>query len=204
MTTNNMINGYDVCVRGQFHRASGKDRTIGVFGPVTFFLPEVVEIPNGKKKVDVTRGGKITSQWEPQFKKVSVTVENVALYIIQRRLLPTWLAENYPDCVRFRTCSIVPGGMKRAWRPASEAVLLDKPVSEMSLAELRAFCHLRGLNVALQGFSKVEEAREAVQFELDQLAAAKAPTPEPAPQDPQDPNAPEDGAKVPDEENLFA
>lgn len=177
MPAEKTIVGYEVTVRGQYQSASGKDRTLKTFGPVTFFLPEYVEIPNGKKRVNKTVDGRIVQGWEPQFKKSAVTVENVALYVVQRRLLPTWLSEHHQDAVTFRTCTIVPGGMKRVVRAAKDAVILDKPVSEMSLHELAAFCKMKGLNVPVTAFKVVEEAREAVQFEIDTQAGASVSPP---------------------------
>jgi hypothetical protein len=173
-----MIEGFNVTVRGQFYRASGRNRTVGVFGPVTFFLPPTVTIPNGKKKIKYKIDGQEVFRHEQQFKRESILTPNVALYVVQRRLLPTWLAENHPDSVRARTCSIIPGGIKKAIRPAADAVGLDKPVKDMSLQELEAFCKLKGIILDLTAFTRSEngepnEAREAVQYELDVLTENK-------------------------------
>lgn len=162
-----LIEGYTVTCRGQFYRASGRNRTVGVFGPITFFLPPSVTIPNGKKKITKKIDGQDVTRYEQQFKRESVLTPNVALYVVQRRLLPTWLAENHPDSVRARTCSIIPGGIKRATRPASEAAGLDKPVKDMSVQELQAFCKMKEILIDLSVFPEVRDAREAVQYELD-------------------------------------
>lgn len=176
--TNNTPGGklvpcYEVKVRGQYQAADGKNRILKTFGPVSFILPEYVQIPNGKKRVEKIVNGHKLQNWEPQFKKSAVTVENVALYIVQRRLLPPWLAENHPDCVTFRTCSIVPGGLRRVMRPEKETLVLDKPIEAMSLQELIIFCKNKNINLALAAFSDVKDAREAVLYELDLLAEAK-------------------------------
>lgn len=167
MSNEKLIVGYDVTVRGQYHAASGKDRILKTFGPVTFFLPEYVEIPNGRKKVQRVVDGRLTQMFEPQFAKKSIATDNVALWVIQRRLLPTWLAQNHPDCVTFRTCQITPGGMKRVQRPAADAIILDKPVREMSIHELAAFCKMKNLVVPVSAFKDVEEARAAVLMEME-------------------------------------
>ncbi len=175
MSQPEMIVGYDVTVRGQYQSASGKDRILKTFGPATFFLPEYVEIPNGKKKVQKTVNGHINQVWEPQTAKRAVTVDNVALWVIQRRLLPTWLAEHHPDCTTFRTCAIVPGGMKRVFRPKSEMLDMNKSIDEMSIPELKHFCSMKQIAVPVSAFTDVKEAREAVRFELEQQGVA-APT----------------------------
>jgi len=166
-----MITGYNCVVRGTFHAASGKDRVLKTFGPATFFLPEYVEIPNGKKKSEVIVNGAKRIVIQSLTKKSSVAADNVALYIVQRRLLPTWLAENHPDAIGFRTCSITPGGMKRVQRPESELVNLDRPVDQMSLQELTAFCKMKNLNVPVSAFKDVHEARVAVLAEMDPASA---------------------------------
>lgn len=175
MSEEKMVIGYDVTVRGTYYSASGKDRILANFGPVTFFMPEIVEIPNGKKKVETTVEGTKRVTFVPQTKKSSVAVDGVALWVVQRRLLPTWLAENHPTSVGFRTCQITPGGMKRIQRPASQVVNLEKPVSEMSMQELAAFCKLKNLNTPVSAFKDVAEARLAVAAELDPSISIMAP-----------------------------
>lgn len=167
-----MVVGFDVTCRGQYYASSGKDRLLKVFGPVTFFLPEYVEIPNGKKKTEKMIDGVKRTVHEPQTKRSSVAVDNVALWVIQRRLLPTWLAENHPDQVGFRTCQVTPGGMKRVQRPASQVINLDKKVTEMSMQELAAFCRMKNLNVPVSAFKDVVEARAAVIAEMDPASGA--------------------------------
>lgn len=188
------IAGYEVTVRGQYQSISGKDRVLKNYGPVTFFLPEYVEMPNGKKRVNKTVDGRVVQTWEPQFKKSAVTIDGVALYIVQRRLLPTWLGEKYPDAAQFRTCSIVPGGMKRVMRPAKDAVILNKPVAEMSKHELAAYCKMHGLDVQVMAYADAAEAAEAVQFAIDEKKSGGA---EPARPDETDAAAgPGDGAAI--------
>lgn len=92
------------------------------------------------------------------------------MYIVQRRLLPAWLADNHADCVVFRTCSIVPGGLRKVMRPAKDAQTLEKPVEEMNIPELVAFCKLKNINLALGAFTDAREAREAVLYEMEILA----------------------------------
>lgn len=197
-----MIDGFEVTVRGQLYLVNGKDRTTGTYGPVTFFLPPVVELPNGKKKVEKIVGGKKTYQWVPQTKKSSVTVENVANYVVQRRLLPDWIAEHFPNASGHRTCHVIPGGIKPAKRPASEVQSLDKPLAQMSVTELKIYCKLHGLIVELSGFSKAQDAYQAVQMALDEKKEAdrKAALPPEEPAEPRDPNAPPDSSGVLGEE----
>lgn len=168
MSNKNQIVGYDVTVRGSYYSADGNKRVLKVYGPATFFIPEFVEIPNGKKKVVKKDGDKVISTtYVPQTAKRAVTIPNVARYVIMRRILPTWLAENHPDGVTFRTCDIVPGSMKRVMRDKSQALILDKPIKEMSLQELAAFCKLKSINTPISAFDDAAEARKAVQYEID-------------------------------------
>jgi len=169
----NLVPMYECTVRGQYQAQDGRNRILKTFGPVTFILPEYVEIPNGKKRVNKTVDGTVVQTWEPQFKRCAITTDNVALYIVQRRLLPTWLATAHTDCATFRTCSIVPGGLRRVMRPAKDAQVYDKPVSEMSLQELVSFCKTRQLSVQVLAFTDVKEAREAVLYELEVTGLAK-------------------------------
>lgn len=175
MSNEKMVTGYEVTVRGQYQSVNGKDRTLRNFGPAVFFIPEYVEIPNGKKKVNKKVDGRTVQMWEPQTKKCAATTDNVALYVVQRRLLPTWLAEKHPDAAQFRTCNIVPGSMKRVTRKASDVILLDKPIAEMSMQELAAFCKMKGLNVPVTAFADVKEARETVEFEHKLQTGAPTP-----------------------------
>jgi hypothetical protein len=167
MVQESLVVCYEATVRGQYQSADGKSRVLRTFGPVTFVLPEYVDIPNGKKRVNKTVDGSIVQSWEPQFKKSAITTENVALYVVQRRLLPSWLADHHKDCVVFRTCAIVPGGLRRVMRPAKDAQVLDKPLDQMSIPELASFCKVRGLNVQVSAFGNVVDAREAVKYELE-------------------------------------
>lgn len=162
-----MIVGYDVTVRGQYYSADGKNRVLKNFGPVTFFLPEYVTIPNGKKKIPKTIGGHVQHVVEQQYAKRAVTENDVALWVIQRRILPGWLGDHYPDCTTFRTAHIVPGSMKRVMRPKSEAVVLNKAIEDMSMPELKAFCSQHHLAVPISAFGDVKDARMAVQLEVD-------------------------------------
>lgn len=207
--TDPLINGFDVTVRGQAYVAHGKDRTISTFGPITFFLPEKVEIANGKKKIEKTVGKRKTVTWEPQTKHVSTLVENVALYVVTRRLLPEYFRTNMPEASGVRTCSIVPGGIKAARKPQSMALSTDKPVAEMTLPELKVYAKLRDLTLDLSNFTDPKSAREAIQYAIEEKKraaeeASKAPE---APPEPIDPNAPSFAHVVPsvqtDEDDLL-
>lgn len=167
-----LVRAYEVTVRGNYYAASGKDRLLKVFGPVTFTIPETVKIPNGKKRVPKKEGGKTISVVEQQYADRSVTVPNVALYVVQRQLLPPWLAANHPDSVSFRICAIVPGGLRPVMKPASEVNILIKPVMEMSVAELVIFCKMHQIPVEPSAFGSTNDAREAVQYELEMKGAA--------------------------------
>lgn len=176
-----LIACYNVTVRGSFYSASGKDRILRSFGPVTFTLPEHVEIPNGKKRVEKIVNGKKVQEWVPQVAKRSVTSENVALWVVQRRLLPTWLAENHPDGTAFRTCQIVPNGIKRALKTAKEIQDPSKTIWEMSIPELSAYCKMKSVNVAVSAFTNVDDARQAVQAELDEMSGTITDSPDAVP-----------------------
>lgn len=177
MSGEDQVVGYDVTVRGTYQAASGKDRILKTFGPVTFFLPEYVEIPNGKKKVQKMIDGRVVQTWEPQFAKRAATADDVALWVIQRRLLPSWLADHHPDCTTFRTCAIVPSGMKRVIRPKTAIVNLNKSIDDMTLPELKHFCAMKQIPVAVSAFANVEEAREAIRFEMSQQGMEMASAP---------------------------
>lgn len=163
------IVGYDVTVRGTYYGANGKDREVKTFGPITFFIPETVEIPNGKKRIETKGfGGTKIVKYEAQTTKKSVTTPNVALYVVQRQLLPAWLEENKTGVTSFRTCSIVPNGLKRVVRPAKDAISVDKPVAEMNVAELKVYAKLKDLNVPVEAFVDLESAREMVEVALEE------------------------------------
>lgn len=180
MAQEKVVPAYEVVVRGQYHSASGKDRILKTFGPVTFYLPETAEVPAGRKLITKKVNGKDVKVSEPQTAIHSITKENVALYVVQRRLLPTWLVENMPDAVSFRTCYIVPGTLKRVLVPASSVAKLQKPVSEMSLVELKAFCQAKGLSTQVSAFKDVLEARAAVEAEMAGMGQIAPSAPEKA------------------------
>lgn len=164
---------YEVTVRGNYYAASGKDRLLKTYGPVTFTLPEKVEIPNGKKRIEKDLGGgKKSAEVVQMFKTVPVTDENVALYIVQRKLLPTWLADNKADCVTFRTCQVIPNGIRRVIVPAEKVVVLKKEIKDMSMQELKAFAKLNNLPVDPNMYGSVQEARQAVKDEMEFKALA--------------------------------
>lgn len=173
------VTGYEVTVRGQYFARNGKDKFLKNYGPITFFLPEVVDIPDGREIKKSTVGGKLTQVSTPKTARRSVTTGNVAMYVIQRRLLPVYLEEKFTDYVTFRTCHIV-GSLRRVVRPATDIQDLEnKPLEKMSLAELKTFCVIKRLDIPITAYRDTAEACEAVRQALEDAkqAAARAKKP---------------------------
>lgn len=190
---------YQVSVRGNYYASDGKNRILKGYGPVTFTVPEYVEIPNGKVKKEKVVNGKKSFEIIQTFKKTAITTENVALYIVQRKLLPAWLVAEKPDCVSFRTCSIIPGGLKRVIKPVSEVANLKKDIKDMVMPELKAYAKAEELSIDPTMFGTLQEAREAVQVEKDlkDMGATSEPLKDQV-------DDIEDGIQTPDPEDLAA
>jgi len=171
-----MVEGYEVTVRGQFYARDGKMKILKVFGPETFFIPKEVEVEAGRKIENKTVNGQLMRKGVPVFRKCDGLV--AAQHIIQRQLLPARLTENYPGSDGFRTCHIV--NKKKVSKPADEVRLIDKmPLSKMTLGELQAFCKKRNIQLPVDQFGSPEDACEAVKQELIAMGL-KVPV-EPAP-----------------------
>lgn len=206
------IPGYVVTVRGQYFASGEHKRAIKTYGPESFFLPEKQTIRVGYEYRMITVDGAKIKRSLPKMQEVNSLA--YALHIIQRYLLPARLAVKHPDYIRFRTCVIT---NTRRSTPKDLAVLgsPEENIKDMSLEQLRVVANLKGLVIPLDSFATVQDARQAVQDELDNMRLAiKEQAHESAPDleestDSTDEDESEDGSiktqKVdPEESDLFA
>lgn len=161
--------GYVVTVRGQYFASGEHKRAIKTYGPESFFLPEKQTIRVGYEYKMITVEGAKIKRSLPKMQEVNSLA--YALHIIQRYLLPARLAVKYPDYIRFRTCVIT---NTRRSTPKDLATLStsEDNIKEMSLEQLRVVANLKGLVIPLDSFATVQDARQAVQDELDNLRLA--------------------------------
>jgi hypothetical protein len=87
-------------------------------------------------------------------------------------MLPARLAAKHKDFVRFRTCIIT------STRRVSQAVsaadnLVEENIPTMTLEQLRTLCTIKALQVPLDDFANIMEARTAVRDELQNLKLAE-------------------------------
>lgn len=162
--------GYAVTVAGQYYAGNGRDKSLRTFAPEVFYIPETVEIVNGRKFIEKVVNGQKT--------KVSVDNKQIvnglkaAQHIIQRRFLSTRLSEKYPDYTNFRECRII--DTKSCIIP--EDALIDvsnKPIKSMTLPELKVLCAMESLSTQPGAYASLDDARAVVEAEMN---AAKKPT----------------------------
>lgn len=164
--------GYDVTVRGQYYAFDGKNKTIKSWGPINFFVPRLVKIIEKHKRVQKKIGNKLIRKYIPIETTYEATAGNVIQHYIQRRLLPTYLQENYPDSVRFRTCAIL--SKKPCVKETNYKELSEINIAEASIEELRRVVTELRLSVPLGAYPILEDARLAVQEALDDENARRA------------------------------
>lgn len=168
--------GYRVTVSGQYYSGVGREKVIKTFRGEVFYVPETVEITNGRK-FQFTK--------DKQGNKVKTSVPNrmvvnglrAAQHIIQRRLLHSRLAANsekYPGYTAFRTCTIM-NSEGPLPIPADQLVDLTKPVSAMTLTELHALCAAESLVNKPEMYGSLDDARQAIAQELRESRKSASP-----------------------------
>ena len=115
-------------------------------------------------------GGHKLKRAVPKMEKVNSL--QWASHIIQRYMLPARLAAKHKDFVRFRTCIIT------STRRVSQAVsaadnLVEENIPTMTLEQLRTLCTIKALQVPLDDFANIAEARVAVRDELQNIKIAE-------------------------------
>jgi hypothetical protein len=160
--------GYEITVKGQYYAHQGRDKFLKTYGPLKFYIPDVVEIVTGRKMVDTVVDGRVVKRSVPVRSRMNGA--RVAQHYIQRNLLQDALKEAHPDSSGFRTCVIVDS--KRVNLPDDLKELEEVPIKQMTLNQLRRFCSLNSLSVPIDAFTDINDARQAVsdEYESQQMA----------------------------------
>lgn len=167
--------GFEVVCTGQFYATQDRSKVLRTWGPETFFLPETMTIKTGFKYVELQLGSGDKSH---KIKRAVPKMERVnslayASHIIQRYMLPARLASKHKDFSRFRTCVIT--STKRVNRAVSAADdLSEENIPVMTLEQLRTLCTIKAMQVPLDDFADIAEARRAVMDELQNIKLAEA------------------------------
>lgn len=155
-----MAKGFRIIVTGQYYAGAGREKVLKVYKSETFYIPETVEIVNGRDIVmkDLPNGKKVKTTVP---RKQTVSGAKAASHVIQRRYLAARLTDKYPDYAGFRTCQIV-DIQPVAEIPAGELVDLSKPVNQMNLYELNVLCATESLVSKPSMFADLQDARLAI------------------------------------------
>jgi len=167
--------GYEVTCSGQFYATQDRSKVLRTFSGEVFFLPETMTIKTGFKYVEMQLGsGDKTHKIKravPKMEKVNSLAWSQ--HIIQRYMLPARLAAKYKDFSRFRTCVIT--STKRVNRAVSAADdLSEENIPVMTLEQLHTLCTIKAMQVPLDDFADIVEARRAVMDELQNIKLAEA------------------------------
>lgn len=119
------------------------------------------------------QNGKIAANYEATFKIPDTTPPDRLLWTVQRQLINKHLQKLDAASAGFRTCAIVDVQRPGA-EVSTEVDVLKKPIDKMTKDELSQFCLLKNLNMNIDGYGNILEARQAVKDRLDDVEFARA------------------------------
>lgn len=165
--------GLEITVRGNYFCPSsvGRGRALKTFKDEIFYLPETMIIQTGYERYVKLVDGRRILRTRP--KKEKVSTRGYLKHIIRRLCLPARLKEKYEDFQKVREFKIEQ--VKRILKmPKSDELNLDPAnLRKMSLSELTAFMFQEGIQVPIDSFADIDDARQAVLDEFEKVKKAE-------------------------------
>lgn len=163
--------GLEVTVKGQYYCNVERGKTLKIYKNEIFFLPETMVIQTGYETYIKMIDGRRVKRVRPKKEKVSTRVW--IQHIIMRLCVPPRLKDKYDDYAGLRTCLIE--NIKRVTEmPQDDMATLDPAkIKLMSLSELQRFLMTEGLTVPIDAFPDIDDARQAVADEYDNVRKAE-------------------------------
>lgn len=153
--------GYEIKVKGQYFARDGKDRTIRFYGPLTFYLPEVVEYVAGRKQiVHKSPEGVVRKETIPLLKKANGI--KIARFMIKNYFLGPALKDLHEDYIKYRTYEIVSKKKVKLTGKLLPKSLSPKNIDSMGECDLLQFCAIQDLKVVLTNYSDLADRKMAV------------------------------------------
>lgn len=163
--------GLEVTVKGQYYCNVERGKTLKIYKNEIFFLPETMIIQTGFENYIKIIDGRRVKRARPKKEKVSTRIW--IQHIIMRLCVPPRLKDKYEDYGGLRTCVIE--NIKRVQTmPHDDMAALDpSKIKNMSLSELQRFITMEGIPVPLNDFVDIDDARQAVSDEYDNVKKAE-------------------------------
>ncbi len=163
--------GLEVTVKGQYYCNVERGKTLKIYKNEIFYLPETMVIQTGYENYIKMIDGRRVKRARPKKEKVSTRVW--IQHIIMRLCVPPRLKDKYEDYAGLRTCVIE--NIKHVTQiPQDDMAALDATmVKSMSLSELQRFLMMEGLTVPIDDFPDIDDARQAVADEYDNVRKAE-------------------------------
>lgn len=159
--------GLEVTVRGQYYCNVERGKALKMYKNEIFHLPETMVIRTGYEKFYQMIEGRKVKRVRPKKEKVSTRVW--LQHIIMRLCVPSRLKEKYEDYAGLRTCVIENVKRVSAMPESSVGTLDPKDIKTMSLSELQRFITTEGISVPLEDYVDIDDARQAVSDEFDNV-----------------------------------
>ena len=191
--------GLEVTVKGQYYCNVERGKTLKIYKNEVFFLPETMVIQTGYENYIKMIDGRRVKRARPKKEKVSTRVW--IQHIVMRLCVPARLKDKYEDYAGIRTCVIE--NIKHIQEmPQDDMKPLDATmIKQMSLSELQRFLMMEGLTVPIDSFPDIDDARQAVSDEYDNVRKSEGASEAAHSQEKLDQrNNPEAGSMQPDKE----
>lgn len=159
--------GLEVTVRGQYYCNVERGKALKMYKNEIFHLPETMVIRTGYEKYYMMIDGRRVKRVRPKKEKVSTRVW--LQHIIMRLCVPPRLLDKYQDYAGLRTCIIENVKHVTAMPESSVGELDAKDLKTMSLSQLQRFITTEGISVPLEDYVDIDDARQAVSDEFDNV-----------------------------------